>query len=258
MENIRFSNLSELENILVENNYPDLFMDLRSYVNIKSRVGITPDNKSAIVLTNDILYLFSMSTDKVSIDLLEHYVENLLYGCHIDSIEMNNEAVDIIKRVNERMKKGSNRFIIQCVMSKDCVSSSIVSNDIKKLDFDDLSDIVENLKSYLNLNDKRLKGYGTRLLTEYDVYGLFKDGILVSQLYVVCNKDIATLCGVCTRTEYRNKGYATELVDSVSNMLLQNKYNKVLVQVYPTNEYAMKLYMNAGFVNKLSYQEYLI
>ena len=222
---------------------------------------ISTESESIFVANEEgtiILYAQDFTEDELN--MIVPYIRNLMTSKYVKRIEMNEQAIAIMKQVNKVMDKGHDTYVRNIIMKKCDITKPY--GDIKPLDKKTVAEsFIKNIADYSGMPMSKSELHYERICDCADIYGIIEtDGYaekLISQCYVpYTNLDEYFVCGVFTEQELRGNGLATALVRAVSNKLLEEKARVVYLDVTADNENAIRAYMSAGFSLCDMYYEY--
>ena len=118
---------------------------------------------------------------------------------------------------------------------------------IRKINVSNLNQIVEISNQQFGEESWTSEQFKDALQSKnYDCYAIMQDNILVSYCLVLDSVDDLNILSIATHNNYKNKGYATMLIEYVINQ--GNNENKTIsLEVKQKNLIALNLYQKLNF-----------
>lgn len=132
-----------------------------------------------------------------------------------------------------------------------------------KCEFKEIYAEEKNLINQVKMVEEEAFGEGaidewvlTPIIRYGKVYALVKDTEIINfvEMLKKWGKEEAYIYSFATKSKYRGKGYAKELLEKTINELKKENLKRVSLTVAPENERAIGLYESFGFIKKDMYK----
>ena len=122
----------------------------------------------------------------------------------------------------------------------------MIKSQIIKLDVKNIDDVYEILHEAFNDEAWNME----QLLSSFNnssnaYYGMVLNGKIVSIISLLITVDDINILDIATKNDYKNKGYATRLIDYVKS--IKNEAQTISLEVKESNDIAINFYKKQGF-----------
>ncbi len=206
------------------------------------------------------LLIYSLE-ETMSEDVVEYLVENVLLNIELKEVLTSKENAMLISDIySKQARKEAKLYSNMYIMTFDKIEEQCLLEEkeiIEKLEKEtvNLDVLKENIKEMYKDNfrgrdcsDEEAEKVSEAFLRK-GIYVLKNEtGEIVSQAVTVRKQiNCCAIGGVITLERHRGHGYAKRLVHTLSNKLLEEGYQKVVLHVNSQNEPAISIYSKIGF-----------
>ena len=206
------------------------------------------------------LLIYSLE-EAMSEDVAEYLVENVLLNIELKEVLTSKENAMLISDIySKQARKEAKLYSNMYIMTFDKIEEQCLLEEkeiIEKLEKEtvNLDVLKENIKEMYKDNfrgrdcsDEEAEKVSEAFLRK-GIYVLKNEtGEIVSQAVTVRKQiNCCAIGGVITLERHRGHGYAKRLVHTLSNKLLEEGYQKVVLHVNSQNEPAISIYSKIGF-----------
>ncbi|MCP4912349.1 MAG: GNAT family N-acetyltransferase [Oligoflexia bacterium] len=149
-------------------------------------------------------------------------------------------------------KFGFNETIIYLTFQKDLSNGDF--NHLIDASASDFKQINECLSCFQIFSNKKLQ----ELVESKSIHYLKIDNEIVSVAWIKFEQDTAELTEIATRSDWKNKGYAKTLLNSIEKWCFAQGYKKIFLKVKEENLPAVNLYKSLNYSNNVNLKEYWV
>ena len=93
-----------------------------------------------------------------------------------------------------------------------------------------------------------ISDYAEKLACLAETLFIVQDGCDIASCSVYCNSETAFISSIAVKCEFLKQGIGTALMDEVMRYVKEKKCERIQLEVYVSNDAALKFYQKNGFV----------